>query len=57
MRLNSLWKKQLFYLAQFLNDLNSFPIYGNYILSYMKTLFYVIGVIFSYCLKDYPHKI
>ena len=23
----------------------------------MRTLFYVIGFIFSYCLKLYPHKI
>ena len=53
----SLKKTKLFYLAQFPNDLYSFLIYGNYILSYMRTLFYVISVIFSYCLKHYPHKI
>ena len=50
-------KTKLSYLAQFPNDLYSSLIYGNYILSYMRTLFYVISVIFSYCLKHYPHKI
>ena len=35
----------------------SFLIYGNYILSYMRKLFYVIGFIYLYCLKLYPHKI
>ena len=41
----SLKKTKLFYLAQFPNDLYSFLIYGNYILSYMRTLFYVIGIL------------
>ena len=50
---SSLKKTKWFYLAQFPNDLYSFLIYGNYILSWEQ----VIGVIFSYCLKHYPHKI
>ena len=44
------------YLAQFSNDLNSLLVCGNYTLSYTRTSFYVIGFIFLYCLKLYPHK-
>ena len=45
------------YLAQFPNDLYSLLICGNYTLSYMRISFYVIGFIFLYNLKLYPHKI
>ena len=50
-------EKNKFYLAQFSNGLYSLLICGNYTLSYMITLFYVIGFIFLYCLKFYPDKI
>ena len=43
------------YLAQFPNDFTHSQSVAT--ISYMRTLFYVIAFIFSYCLKHYPHKI